>query len=322
MKMLAVAQATSVLFFSDLSRNLIKLSHSSLWVNPLFMLRCFQHCVLWLLLSWALLSCEFAPGDEDPMMAQVFDKKLFASEVNSVVPETMDSTDRILARNAYVDRWIKENVMLHEAEKNIPADLQIDKLVKDYQASLIMLQYEKSVVESLLDTVISDAELEAYYDANKSQYQLESTIVRCHLIKFPRSLDDKTLKKIDSSWKGNKDSDFRDLVSLSTTFAETYYLSDSIWYKLDVISQEMPKGSISLNAIRNNKVFQLTNDDYYYFLKILDVKDKTEIAPLAFIQEQASRVILHKRKIALLEKLREDLYQRAVSRNNIKIFTQ
>lgn len=286
------------------------------------MLRCFQHSVLLVLLGWALISCEFTPGDEDPMMAQVFDKKLFASEVNSVVPETMDSTDRILARNAYVDRWIKENVMLHEAEKNIPADLQIDKLVKDYQASLIMLQYEKSVVESLLDTVISDAELEAYYDANKSQYQLESTIVRCHLIKFPRSLDDKTVKKIDSSWKGNKDSDFRDLVSLSTTFAETYYLSDSIWYKLDVISQEMPKGSISLNAIRNNKVFQLTNDDYYYFLKILDVKDKTEIAPLAFIQEQASRVILHKRKIALLEKLREDLYQRAVSRNNIKIFTQ
>lgn len=278
--------------------------------------------ILLLAVGGGILSCELPVTSEDPLMAQVFDKKLFASEVNSVIPETMDSTERILARNAYVDRWIKENVLLHEAEKNIPPDLQIDRLVKDYQASLVMLQYEKSVAESLLDTVISDQELESYYEANKSQYQLESTIVRCHFIKIPRTLDDRTIKKIENSWKSDKTADFRDLVSLSTTFAETYYLSDSIWYKLDVISQEMPQGSISLSAIRNNKVFQLTNDDYYYFLKILDVKDKTEIAPLAFIQEQASRVILHKRKIELLEKLKEDLYQRAVSRNNIKIFTQ
>jgi hypothetical protein len=255
-------------------------------------------------------------------MAQVFDKRLYASEINPVLPEGLDSSERILAQNAYVDRWIKENVMLHEAEKNMPADLQIDRLVKDYKASLIMHQYEKSVVETLLDTVISDQELEAYYDENKSQYQLEATIVRCHLIKLPRSLNEKTMKKIESSWKSNKDSDFRDLVSLSNNYASTYYLSDSIWYKLDVISQEMPRGSINLNAIRYNKVFQLTNDEYYYFLKILDIKDKKEIAPLAFIEEQASRVILHKRKIALLEKLKSDLYDRALSRDNIKLFTQ
>lgn len=275
-----------------------------------------------LLLIAGMLSCNLQTTNPDALMAQVFDKRLYASEINAVLPESIDSSERILAQNAYVDRWIKENVMLHEAEKNIPADLQIDRLVKDYKASLIMHQYEKSVVETLLDTVISDQELEAYYDENKSQYQLEATIVRCHLIKLPRSLEDKIMKKIESSWKSNKDSDFRDLVSLSNNYASTYYLSDSIWYKLDVISQEMPKGSINLNAIRNNKVFQLTNDEYYYFLKILDIKDKKEIAPLAFIQEQASRVILHKRKIALLEKLKRDLYERAVSRDNIKLFVQ
>jgi hypothetical protein len=275
-----------------------------------------------LLLIAGTFSCNLGTAPVDVQMAQVFDKRLYASEVNAVLPEGLDSSDRILAQNAYVDRWIKENVMLHEAEKNMPADLQIDRLVKDYKASLIMYQYEKSVVETLLDTVISDEELEAYYDENKSQYQLEATIVRCHLIKLPRSLDDKIIKKIESSWKSNKDSDFRDLVSLSNRYASTYYLSDSIWYKLDVISQEMPQGSINLNAIRNNKVFQLTNDEYYYFLKILDIKDKKEIAPLAFIQEQASRVILHKRKIALLEKLKSDLYDRAVSRDNIKLYTR
>lgn len=267
-------------------------------------------------------ACNLQPTGQDVLLAQVFDKRLYLSEVRAVLSPNLTSSDSILVQNAYIDRWIKENVILHEAEKNIPADLQIDKLVKDYQASLIMHQYEKSVVENLLDTIISDHELEAYYEENKSQYQLESTIVRCHLIKLPRNLQDRIIKKFENNWKSNKKSDFLELVSLSNSYAKTYYLSDSIWYKLEVISQEMPQGSVNMNAIRNNKVFQLTNDEYYYFLKILETKDKKEIAPLAFIQEQASKVILHKRKIALLEKLKDDLYQRATSRENIKLFAQ
>jgi hypothetical protein len=269
-----------------------------------------------------LTGCDFRQTAQDKLLAQVFDKRLYASEVNKVLPVGLAPSDSILAQNAYVERWIRESVMMHEAEKNIPPDLQIERLVKDYHASLVMHQYEKSVVETLLDTVISDQELEDYYEENKSQYQLESTIVRCHLIKLPQQTEEKIVKDFENYWDSKGEHDFKSLVALSIQYASTYYLSDSIWYKLDLISQEMPIGSVNLSSIKNNRVFQLTNDDYYYFLKILEIKDKKEIAPLAFIQEQASKVILHKRKIALLEKLKEDLYQRASSRDNIKLFTQ
>ena len=84
----------------------------------------------------------------------------------------------------------------------------------------------------------------------------------------------------------------------------------------------MPSGAVNENVIRSNEVFQLENEDYYYFLKILDIRDKKEIAPLPYIREQAKRVILHQRKLALLEEIKEDLYQRATSRDNIKIYTQ
>lgn len=271
---------------------------------------------------FTLTGCDFRQTAKDKLLAQVFDKRLYASEVKQVLPSGLAPADSLLVQNAYVERWIRENVMMHEAEKNIPPDLEIDRLVKDYHASLVMHQYEKSVVETLLDTMISDQELEEYYEENKSQYQLESTIVRCHMIKLPQRTEEKIVKDFENYWKSKEEDDFKNMITLSIQYASTYYLSDSIWYKLDLISQEMPIGSININAIRNNRVFQLTNDDYYYFLKILEIKDKKEIAPLAFIQEQASKVILHKRKIALLEKLKEDLYHRASSRDNIKLFTQ
>ena len=274
--------------------------------------------IIWTI--FVLAACQFSLVAEDPLVAQVFDKKLHRSEVDALIPESATPEDSVLIRNAYIERWIKKMVMMHEAEKNIPADLEIDRLVDDYKSSLIMHQYEKSIVETLLDTVIDDVELEAYYEENKSQYLLESVIIRCHMIKLPQEVDEKVVKECEKLWKGDKEKDFEKLVNLCNQYASTYFLSDSIWYKLDLISQEMPAGAINENAIRNNEVFQLTNDDYYYFLKILDIRDKKEIAPLTFIREQAAKVILHKRKIALLDELQEDLYDRASSRDNIKLY--
>ena len=147
-----------------------------------------------------MLSCNRSTV-EDPMVAQVFDKRLYASEVRATIPAGINPEDSLLMYNAYIDRWIKESVMMHEAEKNIPTDLQISKLVEDYRSSLVMHQYEKTVVESLLDTAVAEEELLQYYEANKSQYVLESTIVRCHFIKVPTAAPEKAVQKMEKIWR-------------------------------------------------------------------------------------------------------------------------
>ncbi len=269
-----------------------------------------------------IMACDLRRSPKDELLARVFDKRLYASEVGKIIPENSSYEDSILTQNAYVERWIRESVLMHEAEKNIPADLEIDQLVEDYKSSLILHQFEKTLVENSLDTVIPDSELTSYYEQHKSQYLLESTIVRCQLISVPSTIPPDSLKQLEELWESSDDSRQEDLLTLSSRYASNYFLDDSLWYKLDLIQQEMPKGSVNENAIRNNKNFKLSNDDYYYFLKILEIKDKKEIAPLTYIQEQASRVILHQRKLALLDQIRDDLYERASSRNSIKLFTQ
>ncbi len=277
-------------------------------------------CLGTMLMVMMLASCQRTEV-EDQLVAEVFDKRLYASELRAMIPPESTADDSLLLWNAYVDRWIRESIMMHEAESNAPEDLEIDKLVQDYRASLLRHQYEKNVVETLLDTLINDAELQEYYQDNKSQYLLESTIVRCHFMKVPSNVSGDVVRKFDELWrKDRSDDEFTQLVDLCNRYATTFYLSDSIWYKLDLISQEMPEGAVNESVIRSNEVFQLENNDYYCFLKILEIKDRKEIAPLTYIQEQASKVILHKRKIALLEKWKEDLYERAYAQDNIKIY--
>lgn len=58
--------------------------------------------------------------------------------------------------------------MQHEAEVNLPPDLNIDKLVRTYRASLITHNYEVALAEQLLDSTISQAELNDFYEKIKS----------------------------------------------------------------------------------------------------------------------------------------------------------
>jgi len=51
------------------------------------------------------------------------------------------------------------------------------------------------------------------------------------------------------------------------------------------------------------------------------MKSRKDIAPLSFIQEQASRAVLHRRKLKIIEERREALYEQALKENRVKIFS-
>ena len=59
--------------------------------------------------------------------------------------------DSTLIINAYVERWVREQLLMQKAEENIPKDLNLNKLVNDYRESLILNNYERLLIESLLE---------------------------------------------------------------------------------------------------------------------------------------------------------------------------
>ncbi|MCK6694032.1 MAG: hypothetical protein L6Q97_18265, partial [Thermoanaerobaculia bacterium] len=63
----------------------------------------------------------------------------------------------------------------------------------------------------------------------------------------------------------------------------------------------------------------LSDGDFRYYYRVLESVKGKETAPFEYVREQASKVILHKRKQQLLEKWKEDLYQKELRRENIQI---
>lgn len=254
----------------------------------------------------------------DVLLAQVHNKKLYLSEMDGMFPEGTTASDSSATIKAYVQRWLRDALLQHEAEVNLPPDLNIDKLVRIYRASLITHNYEVALAAELLDSTISQVELTDFYEKNKGQYQLETPIVRCHFIKVKMPVPE--ADKLRKLWNSDKLEDFEELVKYCNEHVEGHLLEDSIWYDLDDIAVELPQGTLTADNVGSKRDFTQRDADFQYYFRLFESKNRKDIAPLSYIEGQARKVILHNRKIKLLTDTKEELYEREMRRGNVQIF--
>lgn len=257
-----------------------------------------------------------AAKEGDKVLARVYDRSLYSSELEGVVPPGTPQADSMLIVSAYVQRWLRDQLLMYEAERNIPKDLNIDKLVRDYRASLVRFNFEQQIIVEKLDSTLNDAELQAYYENNKDQFQLESTILKCLVIKLPSSASQSDMNKL---WNSRKPADEDRLAAFANQWASLALLDREKWYRLDDVAALLPKGTLNTDNIDSRREGTVSEGDYKYYYRVLEVVRGKEPAPFDYVRDQIANVILHKRKQELLERWKEDLYQKELQRENIKI---
>lgn len=270
---------------------------------------------------FSIFSCQQGKQEDEnksQVLATVFEKKLYLSSLDGMLPERATAEDSAVIINAFVDRWVKDALLQREAERNIPKDLNIDNLVRDYRASLVQHNYEATLISEQLDSIVSQEELNNFYEHNKEQYQLDKPIIQCRFIKVKLPIEHPN--ELRALWNSNEPEQQQKLLNFCAENAEMYILGDSLWYKLEDISKEMPEGTLTPQNIKFRKEFTQKDNEYQYFFELFKVKNKKEIAPLAYIEEQARKVILHNRKIKLIEAAKEGLYEKEKRLGNISIF--
>jgi len=282
-----------------------------------------QLIFLFLFFIGGLLSCSTATeetNEVDPILAKVYNKTLFVTDLEGMIPEGTTGQDSVMFLRSLIEKWVRESLLMHEAERNIPQDLNIDELVRDYRASLVRHNYEQLLVELQLDSIVSNQELSDFYEKNKDQYQLTSPILRSYFIKI--DLTAPNIDDLEDWWESDEEEDYMKMVDYCNKYAEIYMLNDSLWYKLDEIAGQLPKGTLTSKNLKSGKKIDLKDDDYQYFAKVIEAVDEKELAPLSYIQEQISKLILHKRKIELIEAKKEEMYDRESMRNNVKVYLE
>ena len=257
----------------------------------------------------------FKKSIKDPVVARVEDRTLLLSQIKELVHEGITKVDSAALVDGFIQNWIRENLMIKEAEKKIAADINLNKLVEEYRSSLLVYNYEKFLVETLLDTIVTQEDKNIFYENNKGQYLLSHPIFKCIIVKIPSNSPSSLV--IKSKLEKN---DWNQLIGLIKSKSTTFYTDTTVYWTLDDIHPIIPEKMMSSSKLSDGKVLYKKEKDYDYIVKVLRFYNEKEIPPIDFIESKIIKAILSERKIRLLNKFRQDLYDKGVKENKFEIY--
>ena len=77
-----------------------------------------------------------------------------------------------------------------------------------------------------------------------------------------------------------------------------------------------------IQFLRSYPYYETNDAGYLYFLKIDAYKISDNVSPLEFVREEIKNIILNKRKVELVRKLEDQVYENAVKQKEFEIFSQ
>lgn len=272
-----------------------------------------------------LSSCDYIKKvftSKEKPIARVFDAYLYPSDIEGIVPEGTSANDSLLLVQSYVENWIRQTVILKQASDNVELDKEsLEAQLETYRQSLIIYSYEQQLIAQNLDTTVTSAQIKKYYEENKNNFELKQSILKASYAVIP-----KNALKIESAkrwFNSSKEKDRNELETYCMQFATNYNLVDTAWIYLDELMNFVPLDRFSESSVlQKNNYINFSDNDFVYFVKVKDFMYKEEVSPLEFEMENIRNIIINKRKVELINKMENDVYQKARNENDIELYKE
>ncbi|MEG1763043.1 MAG: hypothetical protein RRY15_02010 [Bacteroidales bacterium] len=268
-------------------------------------------------------SCK-APSDSssDGALARVYDTYLYASDLSGVVPPGALKNDSIQIVQTYIQNWIQQQLLLNKAKQNLgDEESKFEKQIEEYKNSLLIFSYQNKVSQQLLDTVVSDLDIAAYYENHTDLFYLKSNIVQVRFVKILKNHKNAEKIKKDLFADNLENTALVRLSRLCSSSAENYFLDDDKWLYFNELLKEIPIQTYNQEEfLNNNQKLEIVSGNYVYYVIFKDFKTKENISPLSFETKKIRTIILNVRKQKLLDNMRKDILKEAKQAREIEIY--
>jgi len=269
-------------------------------------------------------SCKTEKPEEDTSkdkpVARVFEKKLHIEEIKLILPKNTNPKDSEIFVKSYIQQWITNELILHQAESNLSEDNKdIQKEIDEYRKNLLVYRYETELVHQKLDTAVSGQDIEAYYNEHEQNFMLKDNIVKVTYVKINKKTPNTDKVK---KWYVSKDiKDQDNLKKYCIQYADNFFLDDNTWLLLDDVMKEIPLHDYNPELLlKTSRQIELSDTLFNYYLNIKEFKIKNNPSPLSFEKENIRQIIINKRKLSLIEQMKQSIFSQAKENNNFEIY--
>lgn len=251
-------------------------------------------------------------------VARVNDTYLYKETMQNIFNSGISKKDSAALAQSFINNWIKQQLLLEKAQLNID-NTKFDELVSKYKEDLYINAYKEAVVEQYLDTVISNDEIDKYYEKSKENFPLTEDLLQLKFLKL--SKNDKNKDTYIKWFKSSKNSDLNKLKNAKMLVSEMH-LNDSLWINYNDLIDKVPvlKTIDKQQLLKKDNFIQKEDSLSLYLVAVKNVLLTREIAPKNYLLPTIKNLILHQRKILLLKNIEETLVNDAKTKQQIEIY--
>lgn len=265
-------------------------------------------------------SAESLFGDE--VIAKVGTHKLHRSEVEKYIPAGASAEDSLALASKYIRSWATDLIFLDMAERELSdAEKDLTEEIEEYRMALLKYRYEQHYIAERLDTLVSEAEVKAYYEAQKDKFPLEVTILKARLMVIPAtSRQLKTIKKLMSS---QDVAEVLEADSLARQSALFYSDISQTWTDGITVAKELGTDYETLMGSISGGFAEIKDDSgNLRICYVVDIVRSGKTAPLDYCYDRIRDLIISGRKHRLLSGLEQDLIEDALAKEKFIIYEQ
>jgi hypothetical protein len=250
-----------------------------------------------------LVSCS---GEE--IVASVNDNTLSRQDAEIMMQDLGYDINKKDDWNRFLDTWIRNEVMRQELSASNPERYKALELrSEDYLGNLSVLELEEREILKKLDTVVTEEEIKRHFEENRESFLLQDYLVKALYLKI--SKEAAITDDLAKAFLLKNDKDLSKVNSYAKIYAENYYFDDEQWVYFTELTKDIPLKQFNVdNIVLNRTKTYFSDEEYTYFLNIIDYTLKDETPPLDFLKPQIREIILSERINHLREGLGSSLY--------------
>ena len=273
---------------------------------------------LFILITILLSSCnELTSTKNDKLVSRVGENYLYESEI----PDFSLYEDSLIRKKVFIDSWARENILFDLSLVNLDQKsiINLDELIERYKRDLYINSYKDILVNSIIDSIISDDEIDEYYDKNLNKFKLNEDLIKFRFVKIP--LDNININKIRNGLIRFSSFDKNLIDSLSFQLA-SYNLNDSLWItkrdffnQVDFINYENEK-----KYVKKGQLISKRDSMYVNLLFIDDILQANSVAPRSYLSDRIKSTIYNNRKILLIRELNKEIINDAIKSKKYELY--
>jgi hypothetical protein len=233
----------------------------------------------------------------------------------------MSQNDSILAVNSAINNWASKKLLYEKAIFNLSNSKQneLDQLVRSYESDLYISNYEKEWLKTRVDTIVSNDQLQSYYNDNKNKFRLRQDILLARFIELPIENFNKT--QIVRSFRRLNFQDKIYLDSISLQFKSSF-INDSVWLRPELFFNKFKiENKAKYNRyLKKKSFFEIKDLESLYLVYISDIQKKNDYAPMSYVKPTLVQILLNKRKLDMKKQLKTDILKQGISEKNFEIY--